>query len=216
MTSRQPATPLQLQLRRVHARVRGALVARHALRATAAAVVLLVFCVTAGLALPRVPATAWARLALFAGGAAVALGIAARGMLRDTPRWDPWLESIEGRFGELRSWLRNALDLERAPAAHTSDALAGALREEAVRRLASTPLDETVPRLHARAPVTALSAAMLSLTAAVVLAPQPTLDAWRTLWAPASAAPPITLAVEPGSVTLVPGASFAVRARVEG
>ena len=216
MTSRQPATPLHRKLRSVHARVRGALVARHALRASAAAIVLLAFCVTAGLALPRTPATAWARLALFAGGAVLALSIAARAMMRDTPRWDPWLESLEARFENLKSWLRNALDLEAAPGAHTSGELAGALRDEAVRRLATTPLEETVPRLAARTPVTAASAAMLSLTAAMLLAPQPTLDAWHTLWAPASAAPPVTLVVEPGSVTLVPGASFAVRARVEG
>ena len=53
MTTRPPAS-LQSRLRAAHARVRRALIARHALRATAAAVVLLAFCVTAGLALPRV------------------------------------------------------------------------------------------------------------------------------------------------------------------
>ena len=68
MTPRPPATPLHAQLRSVHARVRRALVLRHALRASAAAMVLLAFAVTAALALPRTPGTAWARLVVFALG----------------------------------------------------------------------------------------------------------------------------------------------------
>lgn len=216
MTSRPPATPLRSRLRAVHARVRRALVARHVLRASAASVVLLAFCVTAGLALPRTPATAGLRLALFVAGAAAATLWAARNTARELPRWDGWLEALEQRFTDLRSYLRNALDLELTPAAHTSSALALAVREAAERRLAATALDDTVPRLAPRTPLTAASAAVLSLTAAVLFAPVPTLDAWRTLWAPATAAPPVTLEVEPGSVTLVPGASFAVRARVGG
>ncbi len=216
MTPRPPATPLCSRLRGVHARVRRALVARHVLRASAASIVVLVFCVTAGLALPRDPATAWLRLGLFVAGAAVAMAWAARGALRDLPRWDPWLESLEARFTELRSFLRNALDLEASPGAHTSGELAAAVRDSADRRLAATPLGDSVPSLAARTPLTATSAAVLSLTAAMLFAPGPTLDAWRTLWAPATAAPPVTLEVEPGSVTLVPGASFAVRARVAG
>ena len=216
MTSRPPATPLHAQLRSVHARVRRALVLRHALRASAAAVVLLAFAVTAGLALPRTPGTAWARLALFATGGLASLVLAARARARETPRWDTWLESLEARFADLRSWLRNALELEAAPAFHTSDELAGALRGEAAERLQATPLRSTVPSLAARTPAIAGSAAMLSLAVVLLLAPQATLDAWHTLWAPASAAPPVELVVEPGSVTLVPGASFAVRARVAG
>jgi hypothetical protein len=191
-------------------------VLRHALRASSAACVLLAFAVTTGLALPRTPGTAWLRLALFAGGAVTALALATRGFLRETPRWDAWLESLETRFPDLRSWLRNALDFERKAGAHTSDELASAVREQAERRLEDTPLDRTVPGLSARTPLTATSAALFSLSAALLLAPQPTLDSWRTLWSPYIAAPPLTLVVEPGNVTLVPGASLAVRARVEG
>ena len=216
MTSRPPATPLRSSLRAVHARIRRALVLRHALRASAAASVLLAFAVTAGLALPRTQATAGVRLALFAAGALLSLVLAALAMRRDTPRWDGWLESLEGRFAGLRSWLRNALDLEASPGSHTSGELAQAVRSEAEQRLKATPLAETVPPLAARAPLTAVSAALLSLTAAVVFAPAPTLDAWHTLWSPGSAAPAIELRVEPGNVTLVPGASFAVSARVAG
>lgn len=216
MNPRQPAHPLRSQLRRLHARVRRSLVLRHALRASAAAIVLLAFAVTAGLALPRTPGTAWVRLAVFVIGGLVSVGVAARATLRETPRWSLWLESLEARYASLRSWLRNALDLEASTGAHTSAELAGALHDEAARRLEATPLGETVPPLAARAPLTAASAGMLSLTAALLFAPQPTLDAWHTLWAPASAAPPVELVVEPGNVTLVPGASFAVRARVAG
>ncbi len=216
MPSRPSSSPLHARLRTVHDRVRGALVLRHALRASAAAAVLLAFGVTAGLALPRTPGMAWARLAMFAVGSALALAVAVRGARRESPRWDAWLESLEARFAGLRSWLRNALDLESAPASHTSSELADAVRGETVRRLSDTPLDGTVPKLNARAPIVAALASLLSLAAAVALAPQATLAAWRTMWQPATASPPVTLVVDPGDVTLVPGASLAVRARVEG
>ena len=223
MTSRPPSPSLRTRLRTVHARVRRALIARHALRATAASLVLLAFCLTAGLALPRDPVTAVARLALFALGSIAAIALATVALWRETPRWDSWLESLEQRFGGLRSWLRNALDLERAggsPEAarsgRTSGELAGAVRDETARRVDGTALGETVPGLAARAPLAAIAAAALSVLASATLAPGPTLAAWRTLWSPASAAPPISLAVEPGDVTVVPGASLAVRARIEG
>lgn len=213
------ASPLRQRLRTFHDRARRALALRHALRAAAAASVLLAFAVTAGLGLPRTPGFAAARLALVVVGSLGALVVALAGARRETPAWDTWLESLEARFAGLRSWLRNALDLESAPARqsrHTSDELADAVRDETSRRLAATPLEETVPPLRSRTPLVATSAAVLSLVASVVLAPQATLDAWRTLWQPAIAAPAVTLAVEPGDVTLVPGASLAVRARVEG
>jgi hypothetical protein len=196
--------------------VRRAIVWRHALRASAAAMVLLSAGVTAGLALPRTPGTAWARLVLILAGAVAALAVAVRGALRDSPRWDAWLEALEERFASIRSWVRNALDLEARPGEHTSGELAIAVREQARRRLEEVPLDRTIPPLRARVPLTAIAAAVLALVASAALAPEPTLAAWRTLWSPASAAPPVTLAVEPGDVTLVPGASLSVRARVEG
>jgi hypothetical protein len=215
MTSR-PTNPLRARLRAVHTRVRRAIVWRHALRASAVAVVLLAAAVTAGLALPRTPGTAWARAVLLAAGSLAALAVAVRGALRDSPRWDPWLEALEARFAPLRSWLRNALEMESRPGAHTSDELAGAVREQAARRLDDVPVGDSVPRLEARVPLVAAAAAVLAIASSVVLAPEPTLAAWRTLWSPASAAPPVELAVEPGDVTLVPGASLAVRARIAG
>jgi hypothetical protein len=216
MTTRPPDTPLAERLRSVFARVRRALVLRHALRASAAAVVLLAAAVTAGLVLPRTPGTAWARLLLFALGSCGALLLAVRTFWRESPRWDAWLESLELRFQDLRSWLRNALEFESETHAHTSGELAGAVRERAAQRLDGTPLEVTVPPLRARAPLTAALAAVLSLAAAATLAPAGTVQAWRTMWAPGSAAPPVEIAVEPGDVTLVPGASLSVRARVAG
>ena len=225
MTSRPPISPLEPRLLGAYARVRRALIGRHALRATAASLVLLVACVTAGLALPRDPATAGVRLAVFALGSLAALVAASIALWRDTPRWDTWLESLELRFPGLRSLLRNAIDLEhtlehrekRAPAAtHTSGDLADAVRGAAAERLALAPLQETVPGLRARVPLVAIGAAMLSLVAATLLSPAQTRAAWATMWNPASAAPPLTLAVEPGNVTVVPGAALAVHARIEG
>ena len=218
MTSRPPTPPIEPRLLAAHARVRRALIARHLLRATAASLVLLVACVTAGLALPRDPFTAGARLALFALGSVVALAAASFALWQDTPRWDAWLESLEQRFPGLRSLLRNAIDLEHGvPAgAHTSGELADAVREEAGRRLADAALRDTVPPLYARVPLMAAIAATLSLVAATLLSPAATRAAWSTLWNPASAAPPLMLAVEPGDVTVVPGAAVAVRARIEG
>src|SRR5437763_15378799 len=216
MTPRPPAPSLHRQLRRLHVRVRRALVLRHALRASTAAAVLLAGAVSLGVALPRTPATAWARLALVILGTLAALAVALRGTWIETPRWDAWLESLEARFDGLRSWLRNALDLESRPDPNTSGELAGAVREETARRLTATPLDRTVPSLQPRTPIVAAATATLSLAALLLVAPGPTLDSWHTLFAPASAAPPVELVVEPGNVTLVPGASFAVRARVGG
>lgn len=215
MTPR-PSAPLRARLLATYTRIRRARVTRQALRAGAAAIVLLVAAVTSGLALPRTPLTASLRLALFVVGGLVALGLALRTLQRESSSWDAWLESLEARFPELRSWLRNALDLEAAPDANTSGELAGAVRDEAGRRVAETPLDATIPSIEARRPSLVMLAATASLAAAAFLAPAATHDAWRTLWSPSTAAPPITLRVEPGSVVLTPGAAFAVRARVSG
>src|SRR6266508_1448368 len=183
MTTRPPAS-LQSRLRAAHARVRRALIARHALRATAAAVVLLTFCVTAGLALPRDPVTAGLRLGLFALGSLAALAYATLALRRETPRWETWLESLERRFTDIRSWVRNAIDLEKAAAparaagaqgsnapSHTSGELADAVRAHAEHRLDGVPLRDTVPPIAGRSAFLGIAAAGLSLVAAATLAP---------------------------------------------
>src|SRR5689334_8705019 len=169
MTDRAPAPSLTHLLRRAHARVRRAWMARAVLRAAAAAAALLAAAVAAGLALPLSPATARARLALFLGGSLAALALALAGLARRSPRWTAWLETVEARFPDVRSWLRNALDLEARPPAHTSPELAAALRAETARRLERVPLARLAPPLRPRAPLAAAAAATALLVALALL-----------------------------------------------
>lgn len=207
---------LRTQLRRQHAGVRRALVARHALRGFAGCAALLAVAVSAGVALPGGPTASAVRLAALALAAIATVALAVRALASETPRFDTWLESVEARFPGLRSWLRNALDLEGARDTHTSGELAGAVRDEAARRLAEVPLAQARPPVAPRAPLAVAGAAAALLAALSLVAPGAALRSWRTLWDPGAAAPPVTLAVEPGSVNLSPGATLAIRARVGG
>jgi len=216
MSERAATSSLVSQLRRRHAGVRGALVVRHALRATAACAVLLAAAFSVGVALPGGPGAAMARLILLALTALAALALSVRAFLAAAPRWDAWLESLEARFPELRSWLRNALDLESASDANTSGELAGALRDEAARRLSSVPLERARPAVAPGRPLAVLAGAAALVAGLGLVAPGAALRSWRTLWDPGAAAPPVTLAVDPGSVRVSPGATLAIRARVTG
>lgn len=216
MTERAPSPSLRSLLRRRHDAVRRALVARHALRGAAACAALLAVAFSVGVALPGGPGAAWTRLVLLAAASLAAVALALRAFLAAAPRFDAWLEATEGRFPELRSWLRNALDLESAADANTSAELAGALREEAAKRLAAVPLERARPAVAPGAPLAVLGGAAALVVALGLLAPSAALRSWRTLWDPGAAAPPVTLAVEPGSVRISPGATLAIRARVGG
>lgn len=216
MTGHPPTAPLRQPLARAHAMVRRALALRSSLAATARVALALASMVALGLALPVSPATAWLRLALFGAASLVALGLAVRRFLAEAPRFDGWLEQVESRFPETRSWLRNALDLERRPDPHTSQELAAALQQETARRLATVPLATLTPPLAARRSLAGVGAAVALLATCTAFAPEGTQRAWRTMWDPESAAPPVALAVEPGSVTISPGASLSIRARVTG
>jgi len=216
MTGHPPTAPLRQPLARAHAAVRRALALRSSLAATARVAIALSLAVALGLALPVSPATAWLRLTLFGATALVALGLAVRRFVAEAPRFDGWLEQVESRFPETRSWLRNALDLERRPDPHTSAELSVALQQETARRLATVPLATLTPELGARRAIAGLGAALAVLATCTAFAPEGTQRAWRTLWDPEAAAPPVALTVEPGSVTLSPGATLAIRARVTG
>ena len=213
-------TTLRDQLQRLHGAVRRALLLRHALRAAALCALLTAAALAAGTFLPTSPATAWTRLTLLLAGALATLLFAVRGFGREMPLWDAWLEQTERRFPELRSWLRNALDLEaqgqRAQAAHTSPELAAALRGEAAQRLAQVPIAAERPALHARTALLRAGGALAVVLALAFALPQATFRSWHSLLDPESAAPPVALVVEPGSVTISPGATLAVRARVSG
>ncbi len=216
MTERASSHTLRSRLQRQHAAVRGALVARHAWRAAAACAALVAVAFSAGVALPGGPGASLARLVLLALAALAALALSVRAFLRAAPRFDPWLEGLETRFPELRSWLRNALDLESTSDANTSGELAGAVRDEAARRLAGVPLAQARPAVAARTPLAVLGGAAALVVALGAVSPEAALRSWRTLWDPGAAAPPVTLAVEPGSVRISPGATLAIRARVTG
>jgi hypothetical protein len=215
MTTRAPDS-LHRILEHEHAALRRALVVRHALRAACAGALAISVAVLAGLPVPGGPGLAATRLTLAGLALLAILALAVVAFRRARPRFDTWLEASERRFPELRSWLRNALDLEGARETHTSRELADAVRAETATRLRAVPLAAERPRIGPRTPLLVLLAAVGAIALAAGLAPQATLRSWRTLWNPALAAPPLTLAVEPGSVTLAPGATLAVRARVGG
>ena len=216
MNDRVPETSLHRLLARHHRAVRGALVARHGLWGAAAACALVALAVIVGVALPLGPAGAWARLILTVGGCALAVVASVRAFRGAAPGFDAWLEGLERHFPELRSWLRNALDLEAAPPADTSPVLARALTEETARRLTGVPIATLTPRIAARRPALAIAGALVAILALAVWLPERTSRSWATLRDPAGAAPPVRLVVEPGSVRLTPGAALAVRARVWG
>ena len=208
--------PLRSILARHHGAVRRSLVARHALRAAAGAAAVIVFAVALGMLLPLVPATAWLRLVLVTLGAAAFTVLAALAFRRAAPGFDGYLERVEQRFPEIRSWLRNALDFERELPAHGSRELAQAVADQTAERFATVPVRTLTPRIEPRRPLLAMLGAVALLVLLGVLSPARISQSWRTMWNPAIAAPPVRLAVEPGSVEVTPGAALAVRTRVWG
>lgn len=216
MNDRVPETSLHRILARHHRAVRGALVVRHGLRGAAAACALVTAAVIAGVVLPLGPAAAWARLILTMSGGVLAVAAAVLAFRRQAPGFDAWLEGLERHFPELRSWLRNGLELETAAPAHTSPALADALAAETARRIAGVPIATLAPRIAARRPALSMVGALIVIVGLALWLPARTGRSWATLRDPAAAAPPVRLVVQPGSVRLTPGATLAVRARVWG
>lgn len=216
MNDRVPETSLHRFLARRHRAVRGALVLRHALRGAAAICAILALALLAGVLIALGPGAAWARLIVAAAGALVALGAAVTAFRREAPAFDAWLEGLEGHFPDLRSWLRNALDLESSPLTGASPELARALTREAARRVDAAPIAARRPPIAARTPLIVLGAALALTVALAAWLPARAQRSWAALWNPAIAAPPVRLVVEPGSVRLTPGAALAVRARVWG
>ena len=214
MTIRPREYPLTRALAgRYRARIL-ALALRVALRASAAGALALALAVAAGAFLAGGTAAAWARLVCFAIFVLAALAWSAAAARRLSLGFDDYLERIEQRFPEIRSWLRNALDFERRPPRDTSAELALALQQETARRIDAVPLEALRPRLEPLIPGAVLAMALAALLALGVASPERAGRSWRTLWNPALAAPPVRLAVEPGSVRVTPGAALAVRARV--
>jgi hypothetical protein len=216
MTTRVPDNVLERLVSRHYAALQRSLTLRHGLSAAGNVAVIVTLAVALGVAWPMGEPLAWARLLAVAGTGVAALVLAVAAFLRARPSFDAYLERIEERFPAVRSRLRNALDFERRAPAHTSPELARALRDETSRRLAEVPLVALRPALKARRPL-ATMAVTLAVVATLGLAfPARTERSWHTLLDPRSAAPPVRLEVEPGSVTVTPGTALAVRARVWG
>jgi hypothetical protein len=211
-----PDPSLRQPLVRTHRGHQGRLIARAALAASAGAAVLIALAIAIGVVAPPGVAAAWFRVTLLVLAIVAVLAIQIRALMRDRKTLDGWLETVEKRFPAVRSWLRNALELETTPAEHTSRELAHAVVGEARDRLAAVPLETLAPPLRARRPALTGLVALVLVAGLAFALPDRTLRSWHTLWSPDSAAPPVRLAVEPGSVTLTPGAALAVRARVWG
>jgi hypothetical protein len=216
MTSHAPGHALLRTLLRHHAALRRAWIGRHALRAAAAIALALAVAVALGALLAGGSTLAWGRLAFVLLAALAALVLAVRAQLRAVPRFAAWLERIEERFPEVRSWLRNALELEASPPPHTSPELAHALAAETARRFETVPVRTLAPRLQPRRPLLVMMGSLLALAILAAVSPARFERSWATLRDPGSAAPPVRLLVEPGSVRVTPGAALAVRARVWG
>src|SRR6185436_8543388 len=213
---RVPDRSLRRHLERHHGALRRGIIVRHALRALAILALGLAALVVLGAFLPFGPGVATLRLVVLALAAVLVLAWAAIATARRSPRFARYLEQVEARFPDVRSWLRNALELEHAPSQDTSAELAAAVRDETARRMERVPLRTlTVPVQPAR-PLGALALALALLVGAAMVSPAGVQRSWATLFDPAAAAPPVRLAVEPGSVRITPGASLAVRARVWG
>ena len=214
MISRPRHSPLTRALAGRFRALQQALTLRVALRATAASALALALAITIGVLFPGGSATAWARLIAFALAVIAALAWAARGAARLSLGFEQYLERIEQRFPEVRSWLRNALDFESRPPQDTSEELALALQQETARRIESVPVDSLRPRLEPKVPGAVLAGAFVVLLVIGIVSPQREWQSWRTLWSPELAAPAVRLEVEPGSVRVTPGAALAVHAKV--
>jgi hypothetical protein len=196
--------------------VRRALLLRFALRAAAASIAFVTVAVVLGMLLPVSPPTAWARLALILLATGVAAWLAAGAFGRRAPGYDGYLEQIEDKFPNVRSWLRNALDFEREAPAHGSPELSRAVLAQTAARLEAVPLARMTPPIEPRRPAFGIAGAFVALVLLALASPLRVERSWRTLWNPALASPPVRLAVEPGDVKVTPGAALAVRAKVWG
>src|SRR5882672_10151497 len=110
MTPHEPQLPLRRLLLGHHAAHRRARVLRASLRAAAGVAMALVVVVLAGVAHAGGEPWAWTRASML-GLALVAAIVRAVAMVRaNSPGFDGFLERLERRFPEVRSWLRNALE----------------------------------------------------------------------------------------------------------
>src|SRR5262245_58473069 len=174
MTPRAPHTPLRSRLNSLFGAHRRAWALRLSLRAAAVAAGAIGAAVVLGIAFPPGEIAAAVRTGLVALAILGLIAAAVTRFLALAPRFDPFLEALETRFPEVRSWLRNALDMERQTSNETtsnettsnettSNELARALVDETARRVDQLPLATTTPRVSPRRPLLAMGVTLVVL-----------------------------------------------------
>src|SRR5262249_21364291 len=138
---------------------------------------------------PLGPLGAWLRVMALAGAVAIATILLALRLRGRLPGWDGFLQQVEARFPDLRSWIRNAVDFAPGAGAHTSAERPRARGQGAARRAERTALAALHPRLEPGRPLVAAGAAAALVALLFVLAPSAAHRSWATLWHPAAAAP---------------------------
>ncbi len=183
-----------------------------------------------GIVLSRVPEAPQVLAALALGGAITLFGLCVVRPLLGSPALKPFALMAEDRFPESRALLVNALELvpqAHAPgaggaartgrAAATSRDLVLALAEEASRRVDRLDLKALAPPAVPRKVALLLAAAAGLWDAGFALWPGPFGDSLERLLHPrAAAATLVRIVVEPGDITVPPGATLHVRADVSG
>jgi len=170
--------------------------------------------VVLGALLARVPEAPYLLAALLVGGVVSGLGLCVVRPLVSAPSLKPYALLAEDRFPEARSLLVNALEL--APAAGAGS-LSEALVHEARVRADGLALDRLAPPALPRRWAAALGGGVLLWGIGFGLFPGPLGASFGRLLNPqAAAATLIKVTVEPGDVTVPPGATLEARARVEG
>jgi hypothetical protein len=182
------------------------------LRFLALAALFLFALVALGALLARVPEAPYALAALALGGLVTGLGLLVARPLAVAPGLKPYALLAEERFPEARSLLVNGLEL-----APSGNALAQALVHEARVRADGLALQDLAPSALPRRWALVLGGAVALWGLGFGLFPGPLGASFDRLLHPrAAAATLIKVSVEPGDVTVPPGATLEVRARVDG
>ena len=178
-----------------------------------AATALFVFAlVVVGALFARVPELPYALAALAIGGIVTALGLFVARPLASAPGLKPYALLAEERFPEARSLLVNAIEL-----APTGGPLVEALVSEARTTAHGLALDRLAPPAMPRRWTALLGAAALLYAIGFGFFPGPMGSSFNRMLQPrAAAATLIQVTVEPGDVTVPPGATLEARAQVTG
>jgi hypothetical protein len=173
--------------------------------------------VVTGALLARVVEAPFVLAALAVAGALVLVGWFVVRPLLARPSLKALALEAEARYPESRALLVNALELSPLATAPGGNALAAAVVSEANRRAPGLDLAALAPRAVPRRALLVFAGASAAWLLGMLVAPGPLGTSFGRMLDPrAAAATLVTLSVEPGDVTLPPGATLHVRALVEG